>query len=572
MSVKAVLALGLVLGWLAWAQPAARAEPEGQRWAVLVGVNQYAELGNLNYCVADVRALYERLIDAGFPKENVFLLVDGAADAADLPMRRNIQREIAAVLKVAEKNDLVLISFSGHGMHIDGKSYFCPTDASVDTPETTMIPLDMIYRELEASAASQKVLLVDCRNDPRPAGRRTPEADYKKSLEKLGEQLRHPPEGTVVLSSSAPGQISWEDPDLGHGVFLYYVLEGLRGKAVDEEGQVSLLDLFRYANRQTRSFVIRNRRGYVQTPEFRGAITGDIVLARLPVRVEPIKPPPPLAVAPYSSQQARGHQEAWSKHLGRPREITNSIGMKLVLIPPGEFMMGSPDSEEGRDSDEGPQHRVRITRPFYFGMYQVTQGQYERVMGTNPSAFSRDGRNSDRVSGQDTSRFPVENVSWNDAVEFCRKLSALPAERSAGREYRLPTEAEWEYACRAGTTTRFHFGNDLTSDQARFNQSWSSGHPVSVGSYSANGFGLYDMHGNVWEWCADWFASDYYANSPVDDPKGPASGSRRVSRGGCWGYYAWSCRSAYRLRDSPDFRNFLLGFRLALVPVDESSK
>ncbi len=555
----------------------------GQRWAVLVGVNQYAELGNLTYCVADAKALRDRLVKAGFPEKNVFLLVDGAADAADLPNRRNIQREIAAVLKVAEKDDLVLISFSGHGMHIDGKSYFCPSDASADSPETTMVPLDLIYRQLEQSAAVQKVLLVDaCRDDPRPEGRRSAQADYQKSLEKLGAQLRRPPEGTVVLSSSAPGQISWEDSKLGHGVFLYYVLEGLDGKAADREGQVSLLDLYRYANQHTRSFVIRHRRGYVQTPELRGAITGDMVLARLPVRVDPPKPPPPLAKSPYSAQQARRHQDAWAEHLGHPREITNSIGMKLVLIPPGEFIMGWPESEEGSGSLRGHQHNVRIRRPFYLGVYEVAQEEYERVMGANPSAFSRDGSNSDRVSGQDTSRFPVEMVSWNDAAEFCRRLSALPAERSAGRAYRLPTKAEWEYACRAGTTTPFHFGSVLNGRQANCNGNSPYGtsekgpylhRTTTVGSYSANGFGLYDMHGNVWEWCSDWLMGlDYYTLSPRDDPTGPTSGSYRVIRGGSWIDDAETLRSAALWGIEPARRERNLGFRVALVPADGSSK
>ena len=292
-------------------------------------------------------------------------------------------------------------------------------------------------------------------------------------------------------------------------------------------------------------------------------------------------PPPAPAVAPFSEQQARRHQDAWAEHLGKPREIENSIGMKLVLIPPGEFMMGSPESEKNRHSDEGPQHLVRITRPFYFGMHQVTQEEYERVMGTNPSYFSAGGGGRDRVSGMDTRRFPVERVSWNDAVEFCRRLSALPAECSASRKYRLPTEAEWEYACRAGTTTAFHFGSVLNGRQANCDGNNPYGtsekgpylrRTTTVGSYSGNGFGLYDMHGNVWDWCADWFDEKHYANSPVDDPPGPASGSSRVLRGGSWDDYARHCRSAFRDRCAPDIRLNRLGFRLALVPADESSK
>jgi formylglycine-generating enzyme required for sulfatase activity len=284
---------------------------------------------------------------------------------------------------------------------------------------------------------------------------------------------------------------------------------------------------------------------------------------------------PPLPVAPFT---ARTQQEVWAKHLGQSVEITNSIGMKLALIPPGEFMMGSPASEAERDDDE-TQHRVRITKPYYLGMYEVTQGEYERVMGTNPSAFSRSGGRSERVSGQDTSRFPVETVSWEDAVEFCRKLSALSAEQSAGRVYRLPTEAEWEFACRAGTTTPFHFGSQLNGREANCDGNYPYGtttkgtyleRPTPVGSYGANGFGLYDMHGNVWEWCSDWYAG--YASTAVDDPTGPTSGSYRVARGGSWINYARGCRSALRLRLTPDPRISLLGFRLASSSVDQSGR
>ena len=288
---------------------------------------------------------------------------------------------------------------------------------------------------------------------------------------------------------------------------------------------------------------------------------------------------PSLAVAPFDAATAKSHQEAWARHLGQPVEVTNSVGMKLVLVPAGEFMMGSPGSEPERDSDE-TQHRVRITKPFYLGVTEVTQEQYERVMGANPSKFSRSGEYSERVSGQETSRFPVETVSWEDAVEFCRKLSALSAEQSAGRVYRLPTEAEWEFACRAGTMTPYHFGTQLNGREANCDGNYPYGtttkgtylkRPATVGSYGANGFGLYDMHGNVWEWCSDWRDSAYYANSPVDDPTGPTSGSYRVFRGGCWIFSAGFCRSAFRGGSTPVLRYYSLGFRLASSSVDRSA-
>lgn len=226
-------------------------------------------------------------------------------------------------------------------------------------------------------------------------------------------------------------------------------------------------------------------------------------------------------------------------------EITNSIGMKLVLIPAGEFMMGSPSSDSDGGPSEGPQHRVKITEPFYIGKYEVTQSQYEAVMGKNPSRFK--GKNN-----------PVECVSWNDAVEFCRKLS-----QKEGVTYRLPTEAEWEYACRAGTTTSFHYGDSLSSEQANFDGNYPYGgadkgpyrkRTMAVGSFKPNVWGLYDMHGNLWEWCNDRYNGSYYKRSSERNPTGPRSGSvggSRVLRGGSWNNVARLCRSANRIRNNP---------------------
>ncbi len=265
---------------------------------------------------------------------------------------------------------------------------------------------------------------------------------------------------------------------------------------------------------------------------------------------------PPPAIGPFDADTARQHQRAWAEYLGVELEVTNSIGIKLAFIPSGEFQMGSPDSDPDASDLEKPQHTVRITKPFYLGVTEVTQEQYERVMGTNPSNFKG-------------AQLPVERVSWEDAVEFCRKLSGLPAERSAGRMYRLPTEAEWEYACRAGSKTKWSFGD---SESSLGDYAWWSGnsarqtHPV--GQKKPNAWGLYDMQGNVREWCSDWLVLAYYRSSPTDDPQGPATGSFRVHRGGSWGDGAGYCRSAYRSGLAPSNRRGSLGFRLALSSVD----
>ena len=266
---------------------------------------------------------------------------------------------------------------------------------------------------------------------------------------------------------------------------------------------------------------------------------------------------------------------AESKPSATPKTVTNSIGTKLVLIPAGEYMMGSRDSDADPREDEMPRHHVRITKPFYIGMYEVTQTEYERVFPGRKSFFSwPDGGGEDRVEGMDTSNFPAELVKWVDAVEFCRKLSETPEERKAGRMYRLPTEAEWEYACRAGTGTAFHFGDSLDSYQANFLGTFPFGdakkgplrnRTTSAGSFKPNAFGLYDMHGNVWEWCSDWYGRDYYRNSPVDDPQGPAGGTRKVIRGGDWYSDGRDCRTAFRYAGLTRGTFYATGMRVVMT-------
>jgi formylglycine-generating enzyme required for sulfatase activity len=257
-----------------------------------------------------------------------------------------------------------------------------------------------------------------------------------------------------------------------------------------------------------------------------------------------------------------------------PRYLTNALGMKFVLVPAGTFLMGSPPSEQGRSTDEEPQHEVTINRPFYLGVYPVTQDQYHRLIGTNPSHFCRGGKGKDRVGDEDPRLLPVEKVTWGNAVAFCRKLSEMPEESRHNRLYRLPSEAEWEYACRAGKSGEpFHFGATLNATQGNFDGTQPYGRtsvgpylkrPTAVGSYPPNDFGLFDMHGNVWEWCQDWYAEDYYAQSPADDPPGPESGQQRVLRGGCWSSSAANCRSAYRSRAEPGLHVYRFGFRVVL--------
>jgi formylglycine-generating enzyme required for sulfatase activity len=284
-----------------------------------------------------------------------------------------------------------------------------------------------------------------------------------------------------------------------------------------------------------------------------------------------------VAVAALSAAQAQD-----STH--NVEIVTNSIGMKLSRIPAGTFQMGSAKSELERRRDEAA-HEVTITKPFLIGVYEVSQSEFSRIMGTEAA----------KKAVFKGSKRPMDNATWESAGAFCQTLSQLPAERNAGRKYRLPTEAEWEYACRAGTKTVFHFGDSLSAKQANFNGGYPYGESESsaylrrtadVGSYKPNAFGLHDMHGNVAEWCSDWYDKEYYYDSPVKDPLGPPVGVTETGfnvkkstkkkyylsvRGGCWLDDARACRSACRFKGMPEINYRLIGFRVVCESTTSTS-
>jgi len=263
-----------------------------------------------------------------------------------------------------------------------------------------------------------------------------------------------------------------------------------------------------------------------------------------------------LASPVMSPESSTGTDAARPQGTTTAREKTidlgNGVRMELVLIPPGDFYMGSPADKKYTSGNQGPVRRIRITKSFYMGKFEVTQGQYNAVMGRNPNRFS----------GRD---LPVETVSWLEARQFCEKLSA-----ERGGWFRLPTEAEWEYACRAGSETTYCYGNDPDCTELG-EYAWyarnSEKKSHSVGQKRPNQFGLYDMHGNVWEWCSDYYTSTYQ-NLPSIDPQSPSSGQYRVMRGGSWHWYAWGCWSATRVSGKPDdlYNEYggPVGFRIVL--------
>ncbi len=288
---------------------------------------------------------------------------------------------------------------------------------------------------------------------------------------------------------------------------------------------------------------------------------------------------PARATATLDEMTAKELQQVWACYLGREvveeHDLGDNVKLKVVLIPPGTFLMGSKagekrtkmEEERTRTQDE-MQRDVEITRPFYLGRCEVTQEQYQQLMKKNPSKFSADGTHKDKVKGADTKQFPVENLSWEDAVKFCDILG-----EKVGRKVRLPSEAQWEYACRAGTSLPFHFGESLKGTQANLDGKYPYGtnevcqaleRPCEVGKYPANAWGLHDMHGNVREWCAD--AYDSYARLPDKDPLRTNAGSgERVFRGGSWNDTAMKCRAAFRDRIIQDSHVDSLGFRICVL-------
>jgi formylglycine-generating enzyme required for sulfatase activity len=577
--------------------------------ALLVGVNDYEHLKDLRFCEEDMKALQERLVEVGFDRGAVKCLTTGDGDPALRPSVRNVNAQLDSLFAGLDEKSVIVIALAGHGGAFKWKnaagaekteSFFCPHDACLGSPGATMVSVQGIYQRMEKSKARFKLLVTDACRDPHLVPAVAPMASryiideakaqngFADSIRSLGTPERLP-KGSLAILSCSSGERSWEEPNLGHGVFTYFLLEALSGKADREyrgnsDGMVSYLEFQDYVYRKTSEHVWKTHNGAKQTPSFQANWEQpDFALVR--ARVPSLDPP----------------------------QITNALGMRLNLIPAGDFTMGDQGSAEktarlfqrfGAPSPDSfvpeyPPHRVRINRPFYLGVTEVTVEQFRRFVDetkykTDAEREGKGGRVFDKQSstfvarpectwrgpgrGQSDSH-PVVLVSWNDAMAFCHWLT-----RKENRTYRLPTEAEWEYACRAGTQTQFSQGDD-PEDLASFGNvadaSAKASYPnltgtisgrdgyasvAPVGRFKPNAFGLYDMHGNVLEWCADWCEPGYYAQSPIDDPRGPPSGSWRVLRGGSWINFPAYCRSAYRDRGAPTGRYDNIGFRVLRLP------
>ncbi len=568
--------LGLAVSLLA-ATAARAAEPK--KVALLVGVNKYMKAGltNLDFPEADVEAVGTELTKLGFQ----VTILKGSSTGKQQATRENLEASANSLVKPLSKDDLMLVMLSGHGMqleitdanknkHEDG--FYCPYDAITNDP-TTLFSLSHLTDDILAPNVGKKLVLIDaCRDVPKDPGR---------SARGIQGKVIALPENTAILFGCRAGQQSYENDKLGHGLFTHCLLEGLKGDAINREKNITWTGLAGFVEQRLSSDDMKALmpKDRPQEPIAAGGV-GQLVLARIdvkPISIPNIIPPPVTTTGstggnPPPVTTVTKPDPGPDKKSDAKGTFTNSIGMKLVLIPKGEFVMGSPTSEKERSESE-IQHRVKINKPFYLGKFAVTQSEYRKVTGTNESHFcSHPNRVNPpvEVATLDTTQFPEENVTWNEAIEFCKKLG-----KAEGKTYRLPTEAEWEYACRAGTTTPFHFGNSLNGDNANCKGDFpygtntkgkDLGRPTTSGSYkSPNAFGLYDMHGNVGQLCQDWSDAEYYAKSPPNDPQGPTTGTSRVVRGGDFTAIAANCRSASRSEQWPDNRNTWVGFRVVLV-------
>lgn len=551
----------------------------GENYAFLVAVADYdeKELRPLKYTRPDILEFHDTLLKSGYKPANVVVMHDDfeklvehykqrgmAGKVADyLPEGRKIRTEFKLLLGLLRPDDSVIVAFAGHGVQFSGqkKSYFCPKDARLDDVES-LISFEELYQALSISRAGRRMLLVDaCQNDPQSEISRSRATVELDSVTR--PQTEAVPQGVIALFSCKEGEKSFEHAPLGHGIFFYHILEGWNGKAdANGDGRLTYLELADYAETKTRRYAYEKLK-VNQTPTLESKFSGDWFLRTL----FPTKP-------------------------GKP--VNNSIGMKLVLLPPGEFKMGDPNA--GADADN-PAHLVRITKPFYIGLHEVTLRSYRMFVEAERYQTSS-GAGYDTVKKQfavnakfdwktagwtQTDSHPVVNVSWNDADAFCKWLS-----KKEGKTYRLPTEAEWEYACRGGTKMAYSTGDSPdtlvsyanVADAALkgripgiFSQKgttdwtkpWDDGFAFTapVGSFRANPFGLFDMHGNVQEWCGDWYGKDYYRFSPTDNPTGPPGGAARVKRGGDYLGAPTNAASHYRYSDvAPGNRGHFIGFRV----------
>jgi formylglycine-generating enzyme required for sulfatase activity len=639
-----------------------------KRFALIIGVDEYedSQIGRLEGASNDAKSLAEALKRyASFPDDQVILLAsDQPHDRR--PTRANILFKLSNLRGLVPEDGLLLVFFAGHGMESGTRGFLCPTDAQVGGDlallEDTAISVDAMLERIRQTGVKQVVIILDaCRNNPVGRGQ-SPNRLTESYARQFNFDLKNREvTAFATLYATDIGNVAYEYKEKKQGYFTWALVEGIKGKAANEKGEVTLEGLKKYLEEVVPKQVgldLGQQRKQKPWADIQGYKADELVIS-VTSRAPESPPAPSAKVDPalielsfwesiknsnnpddfteylkkYGSQgqfaglasnklktltpsvshgrvspgEAKRTESKPPVTAGSPgrlnagpvraplrnygfntvtvdsrgivverrkrearsfvQELGGGVALEMVAIPEGTFMMGSQASESHRVSREVPEHRVTV-QPFYMGRFEVTQAQWravallpkvDRDLNPAPSHFKGDN-------------LPVEQVSWEDAVEFCKRLS-----RKTGLNYRLPSEAEWEYACRAGTTTAFAFGDTISTDLANYNGTVAPsggaangtyrGKTVPVGSLGvANGFGLSDMHGNVWEWCLDTWHWNY-VGAPADGSAWVNGGdqSQRIMRGGSYFQAGDPSRSAFRAHEAFDHRFHATGFRVVVA-------
>ena len=577
------------------------------RVALVIGVDTYDHLppdAQLKVAVDDAERMASTL-EGLDPPFAVRLVTDAE--------QRETEDALSAFVDAAEGAECALVYFAGHGVEYHGENFLLTRDTDVKNPSADVermkrrmrnsaLSLQTVVDELDATGSQVKVVILDaCRNNPLQVADGSGTRSVFGGSRGLAQVT--PPSGTLVAYSADAGQQAndglftevltehLKKPGLPLPHVFALTRETVKARSIElakaksgvyhEPAEYTKLNLagmkFSFTRGEPEAVTVREDSAEMvalrkQVESMKQVIeelrkTGvenealKTQLAEMEAAVKEAEVAEERKTAPMvrtDPAPAGGFPASRGMEGSKAGEMREFGGIEMVWCPPGTFLMGSPEGEEERGEDE-TQHEVTLTRGFWLAKTECTQGQWESVMGSNPSEFSG------------SKNLPVETVSWEDCQGWLVKMNErhpLPE----GWKWAMPTEAQWEYACRAGTETAFAFGNSLGSEQANFHGNYPYGGAATgpflektadVGSYLPNRWGLFDMHGNVWEWCADWYGEDFYRDGHRD-PAGPTSGSYRVFRGGGWHYDGRLCRSAFRFRGTPVNRVIYLGFRPAV--------
>ncbi len=547
--IVGVIGLGIGIFFLEGLRPASivvaqvkKDAPKGRKIAVLIGVNEYSNrpYENLKYAERDMERLKEVLEKAGF--EIVMLL--GSAKGPKEATQKNIHQVLINnaeknqrfILRNVTENDTVLIALSGHGEQIPVKvgdketevPFFCPKNAETGNA-STLISINSILEAIDQKKATSLVLVDACRKFAKPVeGKKSGASMDRAKVQSLRDGI-----GVMFACSDRQEAIESAKAGDGHGLFFFSVLEAMKSAQPNPKGQITWESLVPEIRSKVKDLTEkvgvaeRDR----QRPQYIGNFSRDPVLLLADGKTK-------TGIVDFEyvidGKKIKGKCEVMELDLG------GGVKMEVVKIKKGKFMSGSPKEEIDRKDDE-QQQEVEIKEDFWIGRYEVTQAQYKAVMDSTPSSFKGD-------------KLPVEQVSWNDATKFCEKLSEL-----VKKKVTLPTEPQWEYCCRAGTKTPYHFGSALNGDLANCNGNVPYGtetlgryleKTTEVGSYPPNAWGLYDMHGNLKEWCLGWHRNDL---------------KNRVLRGGSWSTNSRRCRAAERVQGMQTLRHNDNGFRVCIA-------